>query len=96
MKRESDGYKALEQFIADIGAPRHLHSDNAMMETSDKWKDILRKYVISSSTTEPHQPQQNLLKGEFRKSRRELPGFLTAQVLPVSFGSMLCSYGSKS
>ena len=29
------------------------------METSDTWKSILRKYNISSSTTEPKHPQQN-------------------------------------
>ena len=59
MKSESQGSEALEEFISEIGAPHHLHSDNAQMETSKTWKNILRKYNISSSTTEPRNPQQN-------------------------------------
>ena len=34
MATESQGSEALETFIADIGAPYHIHSDNAQMERS--------------------------------------------------------------
>ena len=43
MTTESEGPEALESFIADVGAPFHILSDNAKMETSKAWKDILRK-----------------------------------------------------
>jgi len=59
MTTESEGSTMLEQFIADVGAPYRVHSDNANMETSAVWKGILRKYNIAQSTTEPHYPQQN-------------------------------------
>ena len=59
MATESQGSEALETFIADIEAPYHLHSDNAQMERSNKWLEVLRKYNISSSTTEPLHPWQN-------------------------------------
>ena len=59
MSTESQGDKALKDFISEVGAPYHIHSDNAQMERSKAWKDILRKYNISSSTTEPHHPWQN-------------------------------------
>ena len=59
MTTESEGPEALESFIADVGAPFHILSDNAKMETSKAWKDILRKYNISASTTEPYHPHQN-------------------------------------
>ena len=56
---EHHGNEALEQFIADHGAPFHIRSDNAQMELSKNWRSILRKYNISSSTTEPHHSWQN-------------------------------------
>ena len=59
MSTESQGKDALEDFISEVGAPRHIISDNAQMERSKAWSDILRKYTISSSTTEPHHPHQN-------------------------------------
>ena len=59
MSSEKQGHEALEQFIAEHGAPFHMRSDNAQMETSKKWKETYRRYNISSGTTEPHHPQQN-------------------------------------
>ena len=59
MGTESQGPEALEDFIRDHGAPYHMRTDNAQMETGKKWKEIFRKYTISSSTTEPHHPWQN-------------------------------------
>ena len=59
MSTESWDNKALKSFISDVGAPYHIHSDNAQMERSKAWKQILRKYNISSSTTEPYYPWQN-------------------------------------
>ena len=34
MSTESQGNKALESFISDVGAPYHIHSNNAQMERS--------------------------------------------------------------
>ena len=59
MSFESQGQDTLESFIADVGAPYHIHSDNAQMERSKAWKEVLRKYNISFSTTEPHHSWQN-------------------------------------
>ena len=59
MRTESAGPSTLQDFIRDVGAPKHLHNDNAKMETGKAWTELLRKYIISSSTTEPHHPQQN-------------------------------------
>ena len=70
MAQESQGKDALESFIADVGAPYHIHSDNAQMERSKAWRDILRKYNISSSTTEPHQPWQNPAKRRIQECKK--------------------------
>jgi len=56
---ESGGPVALEEFIADIGASYHIMSDNSTMQTDTVWRNILRKYNISFSTTEPHDSHQN-------------------------------------
>ena len=34
MSSESQGHATLESFIADVGAPYHIYSDNAQMERS--------------------------------------------------------------
>ena len=59
MNTESQGLEVLEDYIAEYGAPHHIRTDNAQMEVGKKWKQVLRKYTISSSTTEPHHPWQN-------------------------------------
>ena len=59
MATESQGKDALEYFITKVGAPRHIVSDNAQMERSKAWKEVLRKYTISSSTTEPYHSWHN-------------------------------------
>ena len=59
MTTESQGPTMLEQFIAEVGAPYRMHSDNSQMQTSDAWRSILRKYNIEFSTTEPKHPHQN-------------------------------------
>ena len=59
MVAEREAPTALNDFIREIGAPRGIHSDNAKVETSKKWKDILRQYQIGESYMEPHHPQQN-------------------------------------
>ena len=59
MRTESQGTTTLQDFIRDVGAPYHMHNDNSKMQTSKAWKDILRQYNISASTTEPHHPWQN-------------------------------------
>lgn len=57
MTSESQGPGTLETFVAEVGAPYRLLSDNARMEMSRAWNDILRKYNIQGLTTEPFHPQ---------------------------------------
>ena len=37
MRTESAGPSTLQDFIRDVGAPYHLHNDNAKMETGKAW-----------------------------------------------------------
>lgn len=59
MSMESEGSTMLLQYIKDRGAPLHLHNNNSKIQTSKVWSDICNQYLIQTSTTEPHQPQQN-------------------------------------
>ena len=70
MTTESEGPEALESFIADVGAPFHILSDNAKMETSKAWKDILRKYNIRANTTEPYHPHQNPVERRIQELKK--------------------------
>ena len=53
MVAEREAPTALNNFIREISTPRGIYSDNAKVETSKKWKDILRQYQIGESYTEP-------------------------------------------
>ena len=59
MRSEDQGTEALQDFIRDVGAPYNIHSDNSKMQTSNAWKDILRQYNISQTTTEPYHPHNS-------------------------------------
>ncbi|MEM1008261.1 MAG: hypothetical protein AAGJ35_04595, partial [Myxococcota bacterium] len=59
MKRETEAPTTLEDFVRKVGAPFSVRNDNAKAQTSERWKNILRKYQINDKLTEPHHPGQN-------------------------------------
>ena len=70
MTSESEGPNMLESFIADVGAPYTMMSDNAKMQTSRAWMAILRKYNINLHTTEAHNPQQNYAERRIQEVKK--------------------------
>ena len=70
MTSESEGPTMLETFIADVGAPYTMKSDNAQMETSRAWKNILRKYNINIQNTEPYHPNQNYAERRIQEVKK--------------------------
>ena len=42
------------------------------MQTSKIWTSILRKYSISTTTTEPHNPQQNYAERKIQELKKDL------------------------
>ena len=75
MKTEHEGPVALDDFVREIGAPFAIRNDNSKMQTGNRWRDILRKYVIAEATTEPHHPQQNPAErriGELKKYAQKI------------------------
>ena len=59
MKSESSGPDALLDFFRQIGVPLAIRRDNAKMQTSQAWNDIMRKYNSADEFIEPYNPQQN-------------------------------------
>ena len=59
MVTESSGPDALLEFFRQIGVPLSIRRDNAKMQASQVWNDIMRKYNCSDEFTEPYNPQQN-------------------------------------
>jgi hypothetical protein len=72
MKTESEGAETLSDFVRDYGAPYHIRSDNAKMETGHAFTAICRKYNIKQSTTEPHHPQQNPAERQIQDVKRQV------------------------
>ena len=56
---ESGGVTALEDFIRMKGAPIGVRRDNSMMQQSEKWHAISRRFVIFDQWTEAYKQQQN-------------------------------------
>ena len=59
MKKETEAPNTLEDFVRKVGAPFAVRNDNAKAQTSERWKNILRRYQINDELTEPHHPGQN-------------------------------------
>ena len=59
MKREAEVDRHFLDFIRQVGAPNISVTDNAKVFTSEKWKDILRKYCIDDGLTESYHQNGN-------------------------------------
>ena len=59
MKTESNAYEAFTDFIISVGAPNRCVSDDASIYTSNRWKDINRKYCIHGRLTVPYHQSSN-------------------------------------
>ena len=59
MISESSGPDALMDFFREIGVPLSIRRDNAKMQASQAWNDLMRRYCSKDEFTEPYNPQQN-------------------------------------
>ena len=78
MTTESNGPDILLDFFRNIGTPLSLRRDNAKMQASAAWQDILRKYYCKDQFIEPYNPQQNtaerrigMIKNTMKRIMRE-------------------------
>ena len=70
MKTESEGPDTLEDFIREFGAPYNLRNDNSKMQLGNNFREVLRKYNIKQSMTEPHHPQQNAAERKIQEVKK--------------------------
>ena len=58
MRRKGEAGDSLVEFIQDTGIPSELHTDMAKEEILGKWKEVIRKYEIKPTMSEPYSPWQ--------------------------------------
>ena len=64
LRREATVSVAYEDTIIEHGAPSKIITDNAKSLTSNKFKDVSRKYCIKTGNSVPHSQHQNFAEGE--------------------------------
>ena len=94
MHQEAQGIDALQDFIRDVGAPYNIHSDNSKMQTSNAWKDVLRHYNISQTTTEPYHPQQNYAERRIQDVKALTKQMLDRAGVPGKLWYLALAYAS--
>ena len=67
------------------GAPTNIRSDNSQMKKSKSFLQIMKKYNIYSSTTDPHHPKNSSIERKKKSTRREKTPSLTELVLPAIY-----------
>ena len=92
MQTESEGPSKLQDLIRQIGAPFHLHNDNSHMQTGNTWAELERTYNISSSTTEPHHPHQNLAERKIKSIKQGIHHLMDQTNTPSKFWYYCCEY----
>jgi hypothetical protein len=73
MQNKSDAPYKLNAFCKTYGILRTLLTDNAPEETSGEWEKIVKQYLISQHTTEPHSRWQNRAEIEIRELKTLSP-----------------------
>ena len=84
MVTESEGCNSLWKYIKEFGAPLQIHNDNSKMQTSRAWIELTNQYNISTSTTEPHHPNQNPAERRIQTIKAQTRAILDATGAPSS------------
>jgi len=69
MRRKGEAGDSLVEFIQDTGIPSELHTDMAKEETLGKWKEVMRKYEIKPTMSEPYSPCKFGQSAQYGRSR---------------------------
>ena len=72
MKSEASGPSALEDYFRQEGVPISLLRDNAKMEMSKQWNEIMRKFWVKDTFTEPYHSNQNPFERAFASHKEKL------------------------
>ena len=92
MRRRSQALPTLQKLVTECGIPHTIHSDNAPEFKSDNWNKFLRKYLISSSFTEPHHPNQNTCERRGGVLKAATVHLLTVTAAPLIYWCYALEY----
>ena len=92
MRRRSQALLTLQKLVTECGIPHTIHSDNAPEFKSDNWNKFLRKYLISSSFTEPHHPSQNTCERRGGVLKTATVHLLTVTAAPLIYWCYALEY----
>jgi len=82
MKSKGDAPLALQDFVHDIGMPRHIHTDDAKELMAGGWKKIINEYGIKQTHTEPYSPWQNRAEATIQKLKKSVILMILQTKLP--------------
>jgi len=92
---ESQASDALLEFIQQVGLPNHLHTDGSKAQTMGEWKNIVKKYHIKTSETEPYSPWQNWAESGTRELKRHTCQIMQRTNTPTSLWDYACLYVAR-
>jgi hypothetical protein len=72
MRRKAEAADALLEFIQDIGIPSEMHNDDAKELTLGKWKQVMQKYHIKQTLSQPYSPWQVQAEGCIRGVKKSV------------------------
>jgi hypothetical protein len=72
MEAKSDASQGIVDFIHNAGIPEWLITDNAKEQHSRQFEDVIRKFHIRHTFTEPHSPWQDRAEIEIKESKKRI------------------------
>jgi hypothetical protein len=69
---KSEAGALLQEFLLDVGIPRHLHTDIAKEMTLGTWARVCKDAGIKTTTTEVHSSWQNHTAVEIRELKKHV------------------------
>jgi hypothetical protein len=83
---------SLQEFLQDVGIPRHIHTDVAKEMTLGTWQKVCKEAGIKTSTSEPYSPWQNRTEVEIRELKRHVCRLTSPTQTPKSLWDFCALY----
>ena len=94
LRRRSQSPTTLSSLITEFGAPTEIVSDNASEFCGKRWKEVLKTYMIRSTFTEPHHPNENLAERRGGALKAATVHLLTVTGAPLQYWCFALEYMS--
>jgi hypothetical protein len=91
---KSEAGYSLQEFLQDVGIPRHLHTDAAKEMTLGTWSKVCKEAGIKTSTSEPYSPWQNRTEVEIRELKRHVRRLMARTKTPTPLWDFCTLYAT--